>query len=203
MPDTNLVMTDQITDPLTVQVSSAPATRNVIHPAWLDRLGVSAAAIAYAQDSVRVMSGSLVARHRDVRGHILGWESVTPPRHAGGKPRYGYTPGAGRGLYWTPLGLCTRIVVGPGPLQILQTATHEGPRPGTCYVAAGGVWTDVADAVLHELLRRGSTRERGRVEELVLAIGQDAQGTRTCERVRALVGRCFPSIRVVAREDRA
>lgn len=201
MPDTNVTSAYQITQP--IAVSCAPAPRHLLHPDWLEKLGVSAAAIAYAQDSVRVLRGALLARHRDQNGHILGWESVSAPRHEGGRPRYGYTAGACRGLYWTPLGLCSRVVVGAGPLQVLQIATQEGPRTGTCYVAPGGVFTDVAEETLAELLRRGSARQRGPIEELALAVRPDVQGIRTRERVQALVGQRFPWIKVVMTEERA
>lgn len=200
MPDTNVSNAYQITPPITGRVSNVPAPRSALHPDWLDKIGVSAATIAYAQESVRLLRGSLLARHRDKNGHILGWESVGAPRHEGGKPRYGYTTGACRGLYWTPLGLCTRVVVGAGPLQILQTATREGPRAGTCYVAPGGVLNDVAEETLAELLRRGSARQRGLIDEIVLAVGSDVQGTRTSERIHALVGRRFPWIKVMQAE---
>lgn len=143
-------------------------------------LGVSAAALAHAGAAARRNGSTLFARHRNAQNITLGWEAISPPSAPGGRIIYRYTRGACRGVFWTPLLASTRLVIASGPLQALQVASAEGVRADTCYLAAGGVWTDIADGVLAEILRRGA------VTAIALSLTPDGHGTAAATRIRAI-----------------
>ena len=197
MPDTN---TDIVNASLSAGLMRQEAsdcvpralTADCVSP-LLTRLGVSAAATRYACGEVILAHTALLLRHRDAAGATLGWESVMPGRN-GEAPRYGYTGGAQRGLFRTPLGRCTRLVIADGPLQAMRVATQEGPRCATCYAAAGGAWTEVAEAAVLDLLQRGCVRE------VALAFGGHEPGRRADLLVRAAIADSGLRVRVAAWE---
>ena len=154
-------------------------------PGPLLGLGLSAAALAYAGEEVQVVGRDLRARHRGADGGHLGWEVVVPPRDPAERPRY-YYHGTAKGLFRTPPGRCERLVLSDGPLPSLLRLSHDlaaGRGVGTCYAAAGGSWTSVAEAALEALLRRG------RISAVELDFGPHANGRAAEARVLAALAR--------------
>ncbi len=176
MPDTNITANAFATAARVLPLSTSSSL-----PGALLSLGLSGAALAYAGVEVQVVGRDLRARHRGADGGHLGWEVVVPPRDPAERPRY-YYHGTAKGLFRTPPGRCERLVLSDGSLPSLLRLSHDlavGRGVGTCYAAAGGSWTSVAEAALEALLRRG------RISVVELDFGPHANG-RTAE-ARVLV----------------
>jgi hypothetical protein len=176
LPDTNITANAFATAARVLPLSTSSSL-----PGALLSLGLSGAALAYAGVEVQVVGRDLRARHRGADGGHLGWEVVVPPRDPAERPRY-YYHGTAKGLFRTPPGRCERLVLSDGSLPSLLRLSHDlavGRGVGTCYAAAGGSWTSVAEAALEALLRRG------RISVVELDFGPHANG-RTAE-ARVLV----------------
>lgn len=180
MSETNVVTTAATL----VERAGAPLPPRDL-PGPLRSLGLSAAALAYAGEEAQVVGRDLRARHRGADGAHLGWEVVVPPRDPAERPRY-YYHGTAKGLFRTPPGRCERLVLSDGPLPSLLRLSHDlaaGRGVGTCYAAAGGSWTSVADVALEALLHRG------RISAVELDFGPHANGRAAEARVLAALAR--------------
>ena len=184
MPDTN------ITADAPTAAARVPALSTSSYlPGALLLLGLSGAALAYAGEEVQVVGRDLRARHRGADGEHLGWEVVVPPRAPTERPRY-YYHGRSKGLFRTAPGRCERLVLSDGPLPSLLRLSQDlaaGRGLGTCYAAAGGSWTSVADAALETLLRRG------RIRAVEVDFGSHANGRAAEARVLAALAR-YPGV---------
>ena len=193
MPDTNIAANGQ------TATTRVPALSTWSHlPGALLSLGLSGAALGYAGEEVQIVGRDLRARHRGADGEHLGWEVVVPPRTPTGRPRY-YYQGRSKGLFRTPPGRCERLVLSDGPLPSLLRLSRDlaaGRGLGTCYAAAGGSWTSVADDALETLLRRG------RIRAVELDFGPHANGRAAEARVLATLAR-YPSVAATCRAREA